>query len=684
MIIRQRGRGLIYLRRSGDKQETSLEKQLTWALDIARDQQVFVDATLADLLHMQAKRLHAYKSIRLDNAITGADLERPGLKALVDDAMDDPSISHVLAFKRDRLGRPDSPVEMMAIEGGLRHNGVTFVFSDGISTPSALDDGSELAGWIMMLFDYYRSGKFLRELAEQMILTQRQLAQKGFWTGGNAPYGFSRALVDERGVVLELLPRGKRVRQAGCHVVILPDDSAKLETWDYILRLKEQGWGYKRIVRHLNELNIPSPDAGRIRTDHGMQHEVSGHWSHTTVRDLCMSRAILGLLDYGRRSEGKHRRLCKDGARQLQDSDRNGQKKPKVIMNNPSLIITSRLPAEPKFDPERWEKIQAETQKRSRVQRGIPRTRDPARYPLSCRLVDLTDGCGSVMYGNRHSGRLVYTCGAYMKTAGDQCENNSVDAEATLAFTLDTLWELTDRLGSRDELRRKLMERAAGEQPVDPLQLQREQQRAKLQVDVAKLERDFAAARRNYATEENPALRALVAEEVANLQQELLATKEKLAAIPEVMASAAGSPEEEVDRALALLDDIRRIARDRDARLQVLPLVQRLGMKLGMRFIDAKNKVRRVRRLVGGIISFGDEPFPCGRTNGDSRRPQDGTHHQVAGFESSRPGLVTSAKAAGSKGKDSSGEVSSLEGCCVETGPQEGVSFTKVSRGDWI
>ena len=152
--------------------------------------------------------------------------------------------------------------------------------------------------------------------------------------------------------------------------------------------------------------------------------------------------------------------MGKDGARQLQDSDRNGQKKPKVIMNSPSLIITSRLPAEPKFDPDRWEKIQAETQKRSRVQRGVPRPRDPARYPCSCRVVDLTDGCRSVMYGHKHSGRLVYTCGAYMKSGGDECENNTVDAEAMLAFTLDTLWELTDRLGSRDQLRQKLLERA--------------------------------------------------------------------------------------------------------------------------------------------------------------------------------------------------------------------------------
>ena len=493
------------------------------------------------------------------------------------------------------------------------------MFSDGISPPSALDDGSELAGWIMMLFDYYRSGKFLREHAEQMILTQRQLAQKGFWTGGNAPYGFTRALVDEHGVVKEFLPRGKRVRQAGCHVVIIPEDSAKIETWDYILRLKEQGWGYKRIVRHLNELNIPSPDAGRIRTDHGVPHEVSGRWSHTTVRDLCMNRAILGLLDYGRRSEGKHRRLGKDGARMLQDSDRNGQKKPKVIMNNPSLIITSRLPTEPKFDPDRWEKIQTETQKRSRVQRGVPRARDPARYPLSCRIVDLTDGCRSVMYGHKHSGRLVYTCGAYMKTDGGECENNTVDAEAALAFTLDTLWELTDRLGSRDQLRQRLMERATGEQPVNPLRLQQEQQRANLQANVAKLERDFAAARRNYATEENPALRGMIGEEVMKIQKELDAGKEQLAAVPELHATIQRSPDEEVDRVLALFDDIRRIARDPAARLQVLPLVQRLGMRLGMRFVGAVKKTRRVRQLAGGMIAFGNEPFPSGVEEGEPR-----------------------------------------------------------------
>jgi hypothetical protein len=150
---------------------------------------------------------------------------------------------------------------------------------------------------------FHRSGKFLRELAEQMVLTQLQLARKGYWTGGNAPYGFARALVNERGEILEELPRGKRVHQVGHHMVLIPKDMTKIETWKYILTLKEQGWGYKAIVRHLNEAGIPSPDAGRIRTDHGVPHEVSERWSVSTVRELCTKRRVRrlagGILAFG-------------------------------------------------------------------------------------------------------------------------------------------------------------------------------------------------------------------------------------------------------------------------------------------------------------------------------------------------------------------------------------------------
>jgi hypothetical protein len=66
------------------------------------------------------------------------------------------------------------------------------------------------------------------------------------------------------------------------------------------------------------------------------------------------------------------------------------------------------------------------------------------RYPLH----DLNPDCGSIMYGRICRQRRDYTCGRYMSTGGAECEHNSVDAESLLNFTLATLTELVDGLGS--------------------------------------------------------------------------------------------------------------------------------------------------------------------------------------------------------------------------------------------
>ena len=129
-------------------------------------------------------------------------------------------------------------------------------------------------------------------------------------------------------------------------------------------------------------------------------------------------------------------------------------------MNDPSVRITAAIGSEARFDEARWEEIRRRTEQRGRTQRGIPRAQDPARYPLSCRLVDLTDGCGSILYGLNNGGRALYKCGRYMRTEGAECESNAVDAEAMLRFTLRTLRQLVDRRGNRDRLRDLLEERA--------------------------------------------------------------------------------------------------------------------------------------------------------------------------------------------------------------------------------
>src|SRR5438067_1570056 len=94
-MIRPKNLGLDYLRRSTEKQEISLPRQLDFAITAARQHGVAFDATAADLAHMQAARLHTFKALRLDDGLTGSDLSRPGFLALNRDALADTAVSHV-------------------------------------------------------------------------------------------------------------------------------------------------------------------------------------------------------------------------------------------------------------------------------------------------------------------------------------------------------------------------------------------------------------------------------------------------------------------------------------------------------------------------------------------------------------------------------------------------------------
>ena len=102
MAARPKNQSLVYLRRSTSRQEASLETQLQWAIAEATRLDVVLEAVPADLERMRAGRLHAYRDIRLDDGITGADLRRPGFLALRRDAVADPAISHVFIHRRDR------------------------------------------------------------------------------------------------------------------------------------------------------------------------------------------------------------------------------------------------------------------------------------------------------------------------------------------------------------------------------------------------------------------------------------------------------------------------------------------------------------------------------------------------------------------------------------------------------
>lgn len=610
MSERKKRQGRVYLRRSTGRQETSLQTQLEWALAEAARQQVHLEGSVADLDCMIARGEHHFRHLYLDDGITGADLDRPGFRAFVEEALTNQDISHLFAFKRDRLGRPDDPLSMMTIEQQLSRAGLTIVFNDRVVTP-AFNGQTDLSHIVEMLFGYHQSGEFLKSLAERVILAQSQLAREGYWTGGNPPYGFARYLVDGEGNVVEELPKGKHVRQPGHHVRILPKDEEKIHIWVYLLDLKKNGWGIKRIAQHLNDLGIPSPGAGQVRTDHGTPHQVSGRWSPNTVSSLCRNPAILALVEYGRRSEGSHRRLGEEGPRLLEEQDRTQEGKPRVTFNEKSVIITASSTFDAQYDPEKWQQIQEQMDARSESQRGVRRAKDPSRYPLAGRVIDLTDGCGSPMYGIKHGERLIHKCGRYQRTSGAECYNNVVDAEALLSFTLKTIRHIV-QIGGRRERLRELLLRRARQQAESPEMTAAQQEMFLLERKVSSLQEQKKVAARRMASEANEDRYEALAEQFDAIAAELKRSEAELERRrAETSSQTPCNPEAEVEKALRLLDEIECLAEDGKARENVATVLERLGINIGLNFTEGiKGKKRIVRKLVGGVLTFGGRELP--------------------------------------------------------------------------
>ena len=152
--------------------------------------------------------------------------------------------------------------------------------------------------------------------------------------------------------------------------------------------------------------------------------------------------------------------------------------------------------------------------------------------------------------------------------------------------------------------------------------------------------------------------------------------------------------------AIALLDDIERITTDPNARAEINGLLVRLGMWLGRSFVEGiKGKRRKVRRLASGVITFGDAPLPVplyGSDNADGPDTEGGgadRRHDPGSSAGSEEVIPrTRTKLAGDRSehdtpagqRPSRGPGSGDRSAQSDSSRREGVSFTKVHRGDWI
>ncbi len=610
-----------YLRRSSAKQESSLEMQLEYVLAAARQHGVRLRASPADLAHMQAKRLTEYKDIFLDDAVSGTRTKRPAFDAMITKLKAEPTISHLFVHKRDRLGRPRSPLSMMMVEEDLKSAGVTIVTSEGVIVAGAR--GPEALGQsLTSLVGYYESGEFSRKLSERVVTRHIELAIQGYSTGGIPPYGFGRFLEKPDGTLVEI-PMHQRLTERNCHIRFLPNDEQRIKTWIWMLERLEAGWSTKRVAQRLNELGIPTRDAGRTRRDNGVEHEVSGKWHESTVYALATNPIIIGVKEYGRYSEGVHHRAQAAGFRPVSEDELLMDGSGKTIENDVSDRIRAAAGFAAQFDPDRWHRLQANLKARGTSQRGKRKAHDPAAYPLTPCVFDLTCNCGGIMHGvvrkDRGVGRPLYRCSIYTKTQGAKCNHNNIDAEALLQFTARTLVTLMRRAAGKDKLRAAVTARIREMQKAPPSP--DEAILAELLARVERLRQKVAQAPKRILEEDDDELRAALRAGFRELQKELAAAEKALADAEKRMPhrEPPTNVEAEVEKAMALMDRIEAVCADPAAREDLNRLIQDLGVRIGLTFREGRRNNRPVRVLQGGIVAFGNRPLPCTLRNSSGR-----------------------------------------------------------------
>ena len=625
MKSRPKNRGLLYERRSDDGQEASMKQQFDWAKTKSESLGVPFRGTYADIEDMQRRKLHHLRDIYIDDAISGGDLNRPGFRRFLKDAIADLTVSHVYAFKRDRLGRPQALLEMMTLEQELIASGVTLVTHDRIYTPEDLK-ANEMTYLIGGLIEYQEHGKFSPRLGDRIVFVQLAMAARGLSTGGRAPYGYGRALVGPDDTFVQWLEDGETIRRAGHHVRFLPRDEFKLDVWYMILEWRAGGMSYKKIALRLNDMGIPSPDAGRVRRDHGSTHRVTGKWHQNTVRDLCLNPIIAGIKEYGRRSEGRYRRVGVGGPRELEEHDLRPDGQPKLLENPTEVRVRAASGGEAKFDPERWQALQPKKTSVEEVRRkNGQKANNPERYPLSTRVIDLTDGCGSVMHGIPAADKLKYACGRYYNSGYSECNHNWVEATAVTAMLIDALVELVKKAGGREAIRDRLLAKARAEadhdaEPDEPAAL------VQLRRRLTELEDNIATARLRMTTEKDQARYEAIAQTFDSLMAEKAAVARQVAEMstPKPAIKTNLSPEEQVDALMATIDDLAALAKDENANQKIRDLVLRLGIFVGLEFEEARWGKRPVRRLRRGVIAFGEDNLPVpihGRSRADCPAP---------------------------------------------------------------
>src|SRR5262249_31549752 len=147
-----------------------------------------------------------------------------------------------------------------------------------------------------------------------------------------------------------------------------------------------------------------------------------------------------------------------------------------------------------------------------------------------------------------------------------------------------TLGQLVERQGNREKLRQLLLERArqAAERPeASPAAAEL----ARLRDQQSTLKEEQATIEYRMARERNDTVYEALTRQYTDVKARVEEVQQAIRQLEAGQAAAsARTPEQEVEAALGLLEDVQRITSNPQARTEINPLLRRLGIWIGLRF----------------------------------------------------------------------------------------------------
>lgn len=594
---------IFYHRDSIGRGDQSPPQYVAWAMQEAERLSLHFAGTPDIITGMIKNWVSVDGDIYLDYDVKGNQAVRPALQCLLARIRDDKQVSHLFIHERARLARPQDPSDGMRLENEIRRNGITIHFPDRVLNPLGVRERAEIGESITSYFDYEKAGAFLKELAVKMINAQLNLAEQGFSTGGRPPFFLERWLIDANNVPLRALKDGEIVRMKGCHVVWLPRSDGSLELAMRIIDMLET-LSASRAAKILTTEKIPSPDAGKTRTDNGCVHKVSGVWHGNTLVNIARSAHLVAQMTYGRRSMGDHKRFSPEGPRELTEDDLRIDNKPKVIRNPSENWIVAPALYAPLIDPDRIKRLIDILDARGGKQRNKPRSRDESNNPLGGgRIVDMA--CGWPMYREpvhvKGQKSFRYKCGAYSQSSGALCDHNHIHGPLAADFVLKAIRQLLLTPKIRSLVEKNLKSFAEAERSPS----QHTKQIARIEKEIASAQAKLVTVKRNLAysksKEEYDAIAPCLTE-LAQEEKRLLGELETL----KIREGHSHATDQSVADALHLFDKASDLIQAADNFVILRDLINLVDVRLFIQFREAKWGKRVVRKPCGGVLTFGN------------------------------------------------------------------------------